>query len=395
MPIISIMRVIFSLFLFVCVSGLFAAPLERGYPLAPSASASQEEKDRAFINIRLRVIEASRVYLGTPYRYGGFSNAGLDCSGFVGLSFQDAIGVSLPRSASALYTWAERISLERAQPGDLLFFRTSSSNNITHVGLFLGDRTFIHAASDGPRTGVIYSTMDETYWANCYAGAGRAFPATSPFTVDGGTYNRPNSQQNVPSRNQPSSSQGTGKSGNQSSNQRNSQNGNQNNGDRFLAGAAFAPFWGSFSDTNNVLRGFTSQLCLSSETMIAGKKNVFGLEVRPQYDGALGVFHLPITISWGRGDNFRIFAGPVLCFGDAVLSTAEGNRYYSTGTVWLITIGTTIFPFIIRSPAGEFAPYIEAAWQSYFVDNQRANFIYDFSAGFRLSTGIRWQIKVL
>ncbi|MCL2230712.1 MAG: C40 family peptidase [Treponema sp.] len=377
MPIISIMRVIFSLLLFFSVFGIFAAPLERGYPLAPGANASQAERDRAFINLRLRVIEASRVYLGTPYRYGGMSNTGVDCSGFVGLSFYDVLGVSLPRSASAMYTWSERIPIERAQPGDLLFFRTSNSNNITHVGLFLGNRTFIHAASDGPRTGVIYSTMDETYWANCYAGAGRAFPETTPFTVDGGAAVSGNSSQ-------PNRSGGT-----QTASSR-SQNGNN----RVLLGLAFAPSWSGVLNTDNVIRGYASQICLSSEITIAGKKNVFGLEVRPEYDGALGVFRLPITISWGMGDNFRIFAGPVLSYGDAVLYTEDGDRRYNGGTSWLGAIGVTVLPFIAKTPAGEFAPYIEAAWQSYFIENQKFNLLYDFSAGFRLSTGLRWQIKV-
>jgi len=183
MPILSTMKVFFSLMLFFCVSVIFAAPLDRGYPLAPGVNASHEERDNAFINARYRVIEASITYLGTPYRYGGLNSSGLDCSGFIYLSFRDALGVSLPRSSSALFSWAVRTSLERAQPGDLLFFRTSNTNNITHVGLYLGNRIFIHAASHGPRTGVIYSSLNEQYWANCYAGVGRVFPETSPFTV--------------------------------------------------------------------------------------------------------------------------------------------------------------------------------------------------------------------
>ena len=125
---------------------------------------------------RLRVIEVSKKYLGTPYRYNGISALGIDCSGLIYLSFNEALGVSLPRSSSGLYTWTVRTTIERAQPGDLLFFRTGASISITHVGLYLGNRLFIHTASSGSNTGVIYSSLDESYWARAYAGAGRAFP---------------------------------------------------------------------------------------------------------------------------------------------------------------------------------------------------------------------------
>jgi hypothetical protein len=62
-----------------------------------------------------------------------------------------------------------------------LFFRTGANANITHVALYLGNRRFIHSASAGANTGVIYSSLDEEYWARTFAGAGRVFPETAPF----------------------------------------------------------------------------------------------------------------------------------------------------------------------------------------------------------------------
>jgi len=88
----------------------------------------------------------------------------------------DALGISLPRSASDLYLWVIRIPIDRAQPGDLVFFRTGTTSSINHVGIYLGNRRFIHAASAGLKTGVIYSNLDEPYYVSTYAGAGRAFP---------------------------------------------------------------------------------------------------------------------------------------------------------------------------------------------------------------------------
>jgi len=394
MPIRSIVRILFSILIFILLSGaavapVFAAPLEGGFALAPRANASPEERDRAFINARLKVIEAAKTYLGTPYRYGGMTPAALDCSGFLLLSFRDALGVALPRSASSLFTWTVRVPLERAQPGDLLFFRTNSTGNITHVGLYLGDRVFIHSASAGPRTGVIYSSLDETYWSNTYAGAGRAFPESSPFRLENAVSSavsagsavsggRPEnaSRSDIPLRPIHPPAAGSGGEG------------------RLLLGVGIAPIWNGFLKGGDLLRGVSMQLCLGAETYSFGPKMVFGIELRPEYDGALGIFRLPITLSWGPNDQIRIFAGPVFSFGEATLSTENGERHYSGGTSWLGAVGVTAAPFTFKSSSGDFSPYIELAWQSYFSNNNSSDFSSDFSAGFRFSTGVRWLIHV-
>jgi len=178
------MKILFSVMMIFIVLGLYAAPLERGYPLAPGAGASAEERAQAYINARTKVIEAAVKYLGTPYRYGGTSEAGMDCSGFMFRCFHDALGVSLPRSSSILFTWVVSVPVENAQPGDLVFFRTNGSRGINHVGLYVGNRHFIHAASAGSQTGVIFSSLNEQYYISSFAGFGRAFPETSPFNVN-------------------------------------------------------------------------------------------------------------------------------------------------------------------------------------------------------------------
>ena len=376
------MRFLLSITLFFLVCGLFAAPLEGGYSLAPRSSASNEEKTTAYIHARQTVIETSKKYLGTPYQYGGMSHNGMDCSGFLCQSFKDALGVSLPRSAAGLYTWTERIPLDKAQPGDFLFFRTGPNNNITHVGLYLGGRRFIHAASSGPKTGVIYSSLNEQYWEKSYAGAGRAFPeAPSGFKIDDSSNN------NAPAVGGDTYSETPRK-------KRTREKKSEKAAGRLLIGAAVAPIWNGFIKGGELVRGVSSHFYIYADTYSLGPRMVFGLEVRPEYDGAFGVFSLPVTLSWGPSDKFRIFAGPVFNFGEAVLETEEGKRHYSGRTDILATVGVTAAPFAIPTPAGDFNPYIELAWQSYFSDNKKTDLAADFSAGFRFSTGIRWQIQI-
>ncbi len=120
---------------------------------------------------RLRLIRAARAYLGVPYVRGGTTVAGMDCSGLVYRSALDSLDIALPRTVSALSRRSQRIDDKAREPGDLLFFNTTGS--LSHVGIFLGNGSFIHAASDGPETGVIISSLSEAYWSRTYRHAGR------------------------------------------------------------------------------------------------------------------------------------------------------------------------------------------------------------------------------
>ncbi|MEW6668387.1 MAG: NlpC/P60 family protein [Thermodesulfobacteriota bacterium] len=113
-------------------------------------------------------------YLGVRYRPGGSSTNGVDCSGFVGLVYRNLYGVTdLPHQSASLYRSSalERIALERLNTGDLLYFASSrKSKRINHVGIFLSDRNFIHAARG---KGVIISSLDDPYWRARIVGANR------------------------------------------------------------------------------------------------------------------------------------------------------------------------------------------------------------------------------
>ncbi|HQT01086.1 MAG: peptidase C40 [Hydrogenophilales bacterium 16-64-46] len=118
--------------------------------------------------------------VGSPYKLGGDSpETGLDCSGFVGHVFRTTLGLALPRDSRAISESARPLSDDELRPGDLVFFNTLD-RAYSHVGIYLGERRFVHAASS--RTGsVVVSRMDEQYWQSRYEGGRRvALPDAPP-----------------------------------------------------------------------------------------------------------------------------------------------------------------------------------------------------------------------
>ncbi|MFV8828310.1 peptidoglycan-binding protein [Alkalihalobacterium sp. APHAB7] len=110
------------------------------------------------------VISTAKSLIGTPYKWGGTTRAGFDCSGFLQYVYNQH-GKSIPRTTSSI--WGSSTSTSSPQPGDLVFFTTYKSGP-SHVGIYLGDRQFIHAGSS---TGVTISSVDGSYWNSRYLGA--------------------------------------------------------------------------------------------------------------------------------------------------------------------------------------------------------------------------------
>jgi hypothetical protein len=115
-------------------------------------------------------------YLGIRYRSGGSSTSGVDCSGFVGLVYRNLYGVTnLPHQSRSLYASPamQRVPMESLSTGDLVYFTSSKkSKRINHVGIYLSDGKFIHAARG---KGVVISSLDDPHWSARVAGANR-FP---------------------------------------------------------------------------------------------------------------------------------------------------------------------------------------------------------------------------
>lgn len=100
-----------------------------------------------------------REWKGVPYRYGGTTKQGIDCSAFVAHTFRHGLGVELPRTVSAQSQRGQRIDRDELSMGDLLFFRTGRSSE--HVGIYLQRGEFMHASR---RRGVMISRLSNRYW---------------------------------------------------------------------------------------------------------------------------------------------------------------------------------------------------------------------------------------
>ena len=134
------------------------------------------------VSQRIAFVNNALSYLGTPYRYGGCSAKGMDCSGFVYRTGIDVLALQMPRRSDALAEYAKRITDEEIQPGDLLFFNTAGG--ISHVGIYIGAGKFIHSASDGPHIGVIISSIQESYWKKTYRFAGSMMKPEEMFLAE-------------------------------------------------------------------------------------------------------------------------------------------------------------------------------------------------------------------
>ncbi len=118
------------------------------------------------------VVDRAHQLIGTPYRWGGMSVKGFDCSGLLVYLFQNEADIKLPRTTVGMRrSSAKTVQRGSLKPGDAVFFNRNGQGNVSHVGLYVGEGKFIHS----PRSGksVRIDSLNNAYWKKSYTLAKR------------------------------------------------------------------------------------------------------------------------------------------------------------------------------------------------------------------------------
>lgn len=254
---------------------------------------------------RQKLVDYSKQFVGKPYVSGGIGPNSFDCSGLIFTVSRESIGKQLPRTTKAIYNFCEEIDAKEREAGDLVFFKTTASGEVSHVGLYIGSSQFIHAVSDGPNTGVIVSSLKENYWKSHYYCTKRYLPASNSDLLADSTKKAPATEK--------TSSSSSDKSIISTKKMVRSNN------DSFLKSlvvdASVSLDWSFFTPEYFRLnsRGFDTMI----HARYAGTSLQPGLGTYFRYDGGTGNFQLPIVVSLTVNEFFRVFAGPVISIGNA------------------------------------------------------------------------------
>ena len=134
----------------------------------PPKSSGTISFGKTFINSQQghKIVETGKNYIGVPYVFGGTTPKGFDCSGFLQYVFKQH-GFNIPRLADEQYNLGSHAKVSQLLPGDLVFFSTYTSG-VSHCGIYVGDRNFLHASSS---RGIRIDSLDSDYWKSKFVGA--------------------------------------------------------------------------------------------------------------------------------------------------------------------------------------------------------------------------------
>lgn len=143
-------------------------------PTAKERKEMQQLSDKLGIMVKdldhLELYREAVKWLGTRYRWAGNSAKGVDCSGLTGILLKTVFNKDISRSSYLIADQLDKeLKIDELAPGDLVFFSTLRRKGISHVGVYLGDRQFIHAS----RKGVVVSSLDDQYYSRTFKKAGR------------------------------------------------------------------------------------------------------------------------------------------------------------------------------------------------------------------------------
>jgi hypothetical protein len=144
-----------------------------------SATESQSDSSLSSFGLSERQFEKEvKKYLGIPYRLGGTSKKGMDCSGFTRIVYSRLLGIDIPPNSIGQFRFSEleKIDSGTLQAGDLIFFANNKKKRINHVGMYLSNGQFIHASSS---QGITVSKLENRYWKKRFVGSKRHMALSS------------------------------------------------------------------------------------------------------------------------------------------------------------------------------------------------------------------------
>ncbi|MCR5288685.1 MAG: C40 family peptidase [Treponema sp.] len=293
-----------------------------------TASAQIPGDTRTPQELRYALISEGKKYIGTPYAYGGLGPNAFDCSGFIYTVAHDSIGYQLPRTSKALYSYVTIIPRNELQQGDIVFFRTRGSSSIAHAGIYIGNGQFIHAASDGPNTGVIVSSLSENYWGGMYAGAGKFLPVIDAQNdTPSKAVTTKQEKANKKNKNTPEKT---------STSKKNTHSSSDSFFNQLVLDGTVAVDWSLFTSKQFMLN-FRS-VPITANLRHSGWPLQLGIGSTVRFNTASNCIQIPIFISATPNDYLRVYAGPVITAGSPEL---PGDDRRIEGSVFPGIIGVS------------------------------------------------------
>ncbi|HXN07956.1 MAG TPA: C40 family peptidase [Nitrospiria bacterium] len=141
------------------------------HPVPPSDFSSlHSDTEQRASSVQEIVIRNALSLLGTPYRIGGMTPEGFDCTGFINYVYRTSASITLPRESHDLIRVGEAVSVADLRPADIVYFRIERQKPL-HVGIYLGAGKFIHAPSTGGKVNI--QNLSQDYWKIRYLGGRR------------------------------------------------------------------------------------------------------------------------------------------------------------------------------------------------------------------------------
>lgn len=338
--------------------------------------ANEISAEQALV-LRQNMVTEAKKYIGCPYVLGATGPNQFDCSGLIYHVAREGARKQLPRTAKAIYNYCSKISNSDLEAGDLVFFKTTSSGDISHVGIYIGNNQFISAVSDGPNTGVILSSLKESYWKSHYAGGGRFLPAGKEKLAS-----------SKPNKNGSSSSSSSGSIYNTESSS--SATGFQGFLSNITVESSLYCDWSLFLP-NTFMPNFRG-VDIYAGAFYENNPLKPGIGTTIRINTAMNHMQIPILFSLAFNDYFRFYAGPVITLGTPKL---PGTKDPCEASFFPGIIGISVnTPSIVNSKWK--LQFVQDL--SYTVYNKPDGSVLPFTdsvyAGLLLQTGVRVLLPV-